>query len=59
MMLARTLESFTDDERAVIYERRTGWEKATIALLADVFETNPHVIKAILRAEAKKKIDAR
>lgn len=52
-MQARTLESFTDNERAVIIERRTGWEKATIATLAAVFDTNPHVIKAILRKKGK------
>lgn len=52
--LARALSSFSDNERAVILERRNGREKATIALLADVFDTNPHVIKTILRTARTK-----
>jgi hypothetical protein len=55
----RTLESFTENERAVIVERNTGWEGATVATLAAVFDTEPRVIRAILRLARIAKVDGK
>jgi hypothetical protein len=41
--------SFTPDEMAVIHERRHGWEKASCALLAKIFNTTPQEIAAICK----------
>lgn len=49
----RTLTSFTDNERDVIRERHTGWEKASFALLAAVFDTHANTIRTICTAPRK------
>jgi len=43
----RPASSFTANERDVISERRHGWEQASCALLAKVFDTSPQVIASI------------
>jgi hypothetical protein len=48
----RRIGNLTDDEKSVIRERHFGWEKATPALLADVFLTPVQTIVAVLRTEA-------
>lgn len=45
----KPLVNFTADERRVICERHTGWEKASISTLAAVFDAHPNTIAAILR----------
>jgi hypothetical protein len=45
--------SFTDDEIAVINERRWGWERASCADLARIFETTPQMIAKISPRSAK------
>ncbi len=42
---------FSDDEKRVIFERHTGWEKAPASVLAAVFETTPQRITAIIKAQ--------
>lgn len=43
----RALASFTADECAVIRERHTGWEQASFALLAAIFDTHVNTIRSI------------
>lgn len=45
--------TFTPDEIAVICKRHFGWERATAALLARVFETTPQHITSILRSDPR------
>lgn len=54
----RTYESFDANERDVIRQRRRGWEKASSATLAAVFDTTPEVIRKIVRQEEKRIVDA-
>jgi hypothetical protein len=48
----RPASSFDADERAVIAQRRFGWEQATCATLALIFDTTPQVIARITRESA-------
>ncbi len=43
----RTLADFTIGDRMVISERHWGWERATYAQLALIFNTHPNTIRAI------------
>lgn len=44
---------FSEDERAVIRDRHTGWERASTALLGEIFHTTPQTIAAICRGTPK------
>ncbi len=48
-LLARRARPLTDEEKAVIRERRHGWEQADCATLARVFDTTPQRIAAICK----------
>jgi hypothetical protein len=45
----RRIGDFTENEKAVIRERKNGWEKASVATLAAVFSATAQTIATILR----------
>ena len=47
----RPIDSFDANERAVIFERRNGWEQASYETLAAVFNTREAVVRKIVRGE--------
>ncbi len=50
-LLARRARPLTEEEKAVIRERRYGWEQAECATLAHIFQTTPQHIASICRVK--------